>query len=237
MKQIRDRVKELRRVKASELVANPRNWREHPQDQQEALKGVLEEVGYADALLARELPDGRLELLDGHLRKETTPDEVVPVLVLDVNEDEANLILATHDPLAAMAKTDHKMLDELAVGIVAENRAVQDMLSDMISDPELGIDLGEGSGGGVGGRAGRKPKGSGELEISPELFERHDYLLVYFDNQMDWQVACERFRVKTVANAVIDPASSMNQQQKGTGHVIRGRDMLRELGCDGYGHD
>jgi hypothetical protein len=28
--QIRDRIKELRRVKASELRPNPRNWRTHP---------------------------------------------------------------------------------------------------------------------------------------------------------------------------------------------------------------
>ena len=64
---------------------------------------MLAEVGYADALLARELADGSLMLIDGHLRAETTPDAVVPVLVLDVDEAEADKILLTHDPLAAMA--------------------------------------------------------------------------------------------------------------------------------------
>ncbi len=97
---IRDRIKELRRVKASELFASPRNWRTHPQAQQDALRGVLAEVGYADALLARELPDGGLELIDGHLRAETTPDQEVPVLVLDVDQDEANKLLTVLDPLA-----------------------------------------------------------------------------------------------------------------------------------------
>jgi hypothetical protein len=55
---IRDRVKALRRVLAKELLANPKNWRRHPKAQTEALRGLLAEVGYADALLARELPDG-----------------------------------------------------------------------------------------------------------------------------------------------------------------------------------
>src|SRR5262249_54477850 len=32
------------------------------------------ELGYCDAVLARELPDGTLELIDGHLRCSTTPD-------------------------------------------------------------------------------------------------------------------------------------------------------------------
>ena len=65
---IRDRIKELRRVKADRLRPHPKNWRTHPQRQQDALRGILAEIGYADALLARELPDGSLELIDGHLR-------------------------------------------------------------------------------------------------------------------------------------------------------------------------
>jgi ParB-like chromosome segregation protein Spo0J len=101
--QIRDRIKELRRVKANELRPNPRNWRTHPAAQQEALRGVLAEVGYADALLARELEDGTLELVDGHLRAETTPEALVPVLVLDVTQEEADKILLTLDPLAGLA--------------------------------------------------------------------------------------------------------------------------------------
>src|SRR5215218_5721491 len=101
--QIRDRIKELRRVRAGDLRPNPRNWRLHPTEQQDALRGVLAEVGFAAALLARELPDGTLMLVDGHLRAETMPDAIVPVLVLDVDEQEADKILLTHDALAGMA--------------------------------------------------------------------------------------------------------------------------------------
>ena len=81
---IRDRVRELRRVRARDLLANPKNWRIHPKAQTAALRGLLGEVGYADALLARELSDGRLQLIDGHLRAETTPSAMVPVLILDL---------------------------------------------------------------------------------------------------------------------------------------------------------
>ncbi len=51
--EIRDRVKELRRVRAKDLLENPKNWRSHPQAQAAALTGLLNEIGYADALLAR----------------------------------------------------------------------------------------------------------------------------------------------------------------------------------------
>lgn len=128
---IRDRVKELRRVRAAELQPNPKNWRTHPQAQQDVLKGILAEVGYADALLARETADGGLMLIDGHLRAETTPDTVVPVLVLDVDEAEAAKILATLDPLAALAQADGAKLDALLREVDTGNEALQRMLDNL----------------------------------------------------------------------------------------------------------
>lgn len=125
---IRDRIVELRRVKASELLPNPKNWRTHPQAQQDALKGVLAEVGYADALLAREVEGGALMLIDGHLRAETTPDQEVPVLVLDVTEEEADKILATLDPLAAMAEASAEKLEELLGDVKTNSEALDAML-------------------------------------------------------------------------------------------------------------
>lgn len=109
---IQDRIKELRRVKASSLLANPLNYRKHPPRQKALLSQLLSEVGYADALLAYETPQG-LRLVDGHLRAETTPDQEVPVLVLDVTEQEANKLLLTLDPLAGLAETDTLALEKL----------------------------------------------------------------------------------------------------------------------------
>src|SRR5690349_12965477 len=126
--QIRDRIKELRRVRAADLRPNPRNWRLHPPAQQEALRGLLAEVGYAGALLARELDDGTLMLIDGHLRAETTPDSLVPVLVLDVDEQEADKILLTHDPIAAMATVSSENLESLLAEVETESAAVRAML-------------------------------------------------------------------------------------------------------------
>src|SRR5882672_5181602 len=94
---IRDRIQELRRVRARDLLPNPKNWRLHPKSQANALRALLEEIGYADALLVRELEDGRLRLINGHLRAEMTPDTEVPVLVLDVTDEEADKILLTFD--------------------------------------------------------------------------------------------------------------------------------------------
>jgi hypothetical protein len=136
---IRDRIIEFRRVKASQLRPHPKNWRTHPAAQQDALRGVLAEIGYAGALLARQLPDGSLELIDGHLRAETTPDVEVPVLILDLDEQEAAKLLALHDPLACMAESNDEVLAELLAQVETENDAVQSLLDQMLgrSDPVL----------------------------------------------------------------------------------------------------
>ena len=108
----RDRIKELRRVPASELLPNPKNWRTHPDAQSAALSAMLDEIGWAAACLARETPDG-LVLIDGHLRTDVAGDDTVPVLIIDVTAPEADLILATLDPLSAMAGVDDDKATEL----------------------------------------------------------------------------------------------------------------------------
>ncbi len=123
-------------MKASQLRPHPKNWRTHPAAQQDALRGVLAEIGYAGALLARELPDGSLELIDGHLRAETTPDVEVPVLVLDLDEQEAAKLLALHDPLAGMAEANEEVLSELLAQVETENDAVQSLLDRMLGDSD-----------------------------------------------------------------------------------------------------
>lgn len=135
--QIKDRIKELRRVKASDLIPNPKNWRTHPIEQQRAVQGVLAEVGYADALIAYETTAG-LMLIDGHLRANATPDEAVPVLVLDVNEQEADMILTTLDPLAGMAERDDDALTSLLENLSVENDDVSELLAQMQYDMTIG---------------------------------------------------------------------------------------------------
>jgi len=133
---MKDRVKELRRVPASELRANPKNWRRHPPSQEAALRGVLEDIGFADAVIARETDDG-LELIDGHLRQEVMGDQSIPVLIVDVTEEEADKILLTHDPLAMMAHADTDQLLQLLRDTQFADKAVNDMLEAVANGERL----------------------------------------------------------------------------------------------------
>lgn len=134
---IRDRIRELRRVRASDLVPNPKNWRTHPENQKNVLRGVLSEIGYADALIARELDDGRLMLIDGHLRAETTPEQEVPVLVLDIDEDDSDKLLALLDPLSGMAGKDEELLAALVSEVETENKAISDLLYEIVEKDKM----------------------------------------------------------------------------------------------------
>tara|TARA_B100000945_G_scaffold292812_1_gene268300 strand:+ start:291 stop:899 length:609 start_codon:yes stop_codon:yes gene_type:complete len=124
---VRDRIKRFERVKASDLLANPNNWREHPEAQANALAAILEDVGIAGALIARETPEG-LELIDGHLRADSSPEVEWPVLVLDVDQAEADLLLASYDPLAEMAGTNEQMLTELLNSVKIRNEHLAGLL-------------------------------------------------------------------------------------------------------------
>jgi hypothetical protein len=123
---IRNRIKGHRRVRAAELVPHELNFRLHPQLQRRALEALYREVGFARSLLAYELPDGRLKLIDGHLRRDLDPDMEVEVEVLDVTEEEARALLLSSDPLAALAERQeqiHQRLLEVAPPVPEELQA------------------------------------------------------------------------------------------------------------------
>jgi hypothetical protein len=174
---IRDRVKELRRVPARELRPNPRNWRTHPDSQRDALRGVLAEIGYADALLVRELEDSSLELVDGHLRAETTPDAMVPVLVLDVTAEEADKILLTLDPLAALAGVETTRLADLLSTTTFTSPHLEQMLDDLAREAAAAESAFEAT--------ASRP----EVEI-PEMWQ----VIVECESEVDQQAVYERMR-------------------------------------------
>lgn len=135
--QLRDRIKEFRRIDPTLIRPNPRNWRVHPDRQREVLRGVLAEIGIVSATLVRELDDGTYMLVDGHLRTEEITGQPIPALVLDITADEETEILATFDPIGDLAEADQEALDELVRGFVSASPAVQELCSSLAAvDPE-----------------------------------------------------------------------------------------------------
>jgi len=92
---------------------------------------VLQQVGWAGALLYNET-SGRI--IDGHLRREVAQDGKVPVLIGSWTEEQEALILATLDPLAAMAEADADKVRALLEGLGEQDAAVQAVLDGLAAD-------------------------------------------------------------------------------------------------------
>ncbi|HOR79340.1 MAG TPA: hypothetical protein PLG04_11235, partial [Anaerolineaceae bacterium] len=137
MGKIKNRIVGSGEEQLDQIMFNPRNWRIHPLSQQDALKGVLEEVGWVQQVIVNKRTGN---LIDGHLRCQLAAREgakTIPVVYVDVSEDEEALVLATLDPIGAMAATDKQKLDELFAGIESENENVRKMMDDIAAKERL----------------------------------------------------------------------------------------------------
>ena len=88
---------------------------------------LYDEIGFARSLLAYPLADGRLKLIDGHLRAAMNPDQEVDVEVLDVNDAEARALLLAIDPLAQLAGYEADTLEHLREITEQDSTAIQSL--------------------------------------------------------------------------------------------------------------
>ena len=123
-----------------QLLANPSNWRIHGKAQREALREVLDTVGYVAQVIVNRRTG---HLVDGHLRVEEALSHgqpSIPVVYVDLSEDEERLVLASLDPLAAMATTDEAKLRELLAEVSVGSEALAAMLAALApAEPKDGL--------------------------------------------------------------------------------------------------
>lgn len=114
-----------------QLLANPMNARIHPAYQQDALADVLDEVGWVQDVIVNQQTG---HIIDGHLRVTLAlrrGEPSVPVKYVELSPDEERLVLATFDPLAALAATDAQQMTALLDGITVEGALLQQFIDDL----------------------------------------------------------------------------------------------------------
>lgn len=120
-----------------QLLASPYNWRVHGKAQQDALSGVLREIGLIQNVIVNKTTQ---HMVDGHLRVGLAISErqpTVPVTWVELTEAEEQLAIATLDPLSAMAAADREQLDSLLREIDTGEQAVQQLLADLAKSAGL----------------------------------------------------------------------------------------------------
>jgi hypothetical protein len=119
---------------ASQFVANPDNWRTHPQHQRDAMRGALNEVGWVQRVIVNRRTG---YLVDGHERVWQAlqhDDAAVPYVEVDLSPEEESYVLATLDPIGAMAQADAAKLDDLLREVQSGEAGVQAMLDQLAQD-------------------------------------------------------------------------------------------------------
>ena len=125
-------------VPPDQLLANPDNWRRHPGTQRDALRGSLSQVGWVDAVMVNVQTQ---HVVDGHARVEEAlaAGATVPVIYVDLTHDEERLVLATFDPITAMATSDDHQLADLieALDVTQMDDGLADLIHQLETDHRL----------------------------------------------------------------------------------------------------
>lgn len=189
------------------LIFAEYNPRQLTKDQHQHLKDSIQRFGLVDPILVNKHKDRKDIIIGGHQRVRVAKDldiDKVPCIELSLpyeKERELNVRLNKnsgewdYDVLANMFE-----MEELKDWGFDDNDL---KLFDDEKDEEI------------------KP----EIEISPELFESHNYLVMYFDNDLDWQSAKDIFDIKSMASN----DSRDNYERVGTGRVLKGSDVLKKI--------
>jgi DNA modification methylase len=125
------------KVSPDKLLAHPDNWRVHPKHQQDALKGVIEDIGFIRSVTVNRLT-GRV--VDGHLRVALALRDgikQIPVEYVELTEAEEALALLTLDPIAAQAGADKKNMELLLNQVDTDSKEVLDFLSRLAIDKKI----------------------------------------------------------------------------------------------------
>jgi hypothetical protein len=125
----RNRIVGVVEVAPDQLLANPHNWRIHPQYQQEARRGILDEVGWVQDIILNQRTS---YVLGGHLRGLLAlrhGESSVPIKDVALDEAEERRCLWVFDPIAALATTDKAPFETLLRDVSTRQAAVQELLA------------------------------------------------------------------------------------------------------------
>ena len=133
---------EIEYIEARWLKQNPRNWRRHPERQKSVVRAALREIGTVDPLKVVPDPEGsgKYLIMDGNLRAnlfaELSDDTLVPVLILDLDEEEMDKALLTYDSSTMLYEADPDMLPALLKS-VALGPEYQSLISELNNEVSL----------------------------------------------------------------------------------------------------
>ena len=197
-----------------DLFPYANNSRTHNDKQIKQIVRSIEEFGFTNPVLIA--PNG--EIIAGHGRvmaaEEMGIDEVPTITLENLSEEQKRAYVIADNKLALNSGWNEKMLmrEMFALDDAKYDLSLIGFESDELKkllDIDTGNDVNE----------------EGEIEFSEELGEAHNYVVLYFSNDVDWLAAQTHFDLPSVHSK----RANGKPWSKGIGRVVNGAEYINKL--------
>ena len=202
---------EIKNIKIDELIPYEKN----PRKNDDAVQYVAESIkqfGFKVPIII----DKDNVIVAGHTRlkaaKQLGLEEVPCIVADDLTDEQIKAFRLADNKVSEKAEWDLGLLDDELKDILDI-----DMEKFGFEELEQGEDFGV--------------KEKGEIEFTEVLGEEHNYLVLYFDNEVDWLQAESLFDIKPVKNLSTrkDGKITEGMETKGIGRVLKGREAINKI--------
>lgn len=183
-------------------------YKNNPRNNDEAVEPVLEsirEFGFKVPIII----DKDNVIVAGHTRykaaKKLKLDTVPCIRADDLTEEQIRAFRLADNKVSEFAKWDNQLL----------NIELDEIDLDMSL---FGFEFVE-----------EEEKEEVEVEFTETLNEEHNYIILYFDNDIDWLQAESLFNIKTVKDYSTRKDGVIKKERKGIGRVLNGAEALNKL--------
>lgn len=203
---------EVRNVSVKDIIPYENNPRKN-EDAIQVVMNSIREFGIKQPLVI----DENNVIVVGHTRfaaaKKLGYTEVPCVIASDLTEDQINAYRIADNRTAEYASWDVELLNNQLANILTVDMEM------------FGFDLNADE------QVKKKEEEKGEVPFTEVLGEEHNYLVLYFDNEVDWLQLQSLLELKEVRGLSTrkDGVMKKNMQRKAIGRVMRGNDALEKL--------
>lgn len=215
--------------KQTQIKLDPRNARVHDTENKKAINRSLRDLGAGRSILM----DSENVLIGGNGVYEEAENLGLPIRIIDTDGSE----------LIAIRRNDLKTSDAKRKALALADNKCSDLSSfDDLKVAEIFQELEEFAKASAFSEeemaeihkkmAAQKAKlqdtetdDQGEIPFGEELLEAHNYVVLYFTNEVDWLQAQTLFQIQTVK----DKGSKPGYIRQGVGRVLNGAQALNSI--------
>ena len=195
-----------------DIKFDTRNYRKHSDKNKALIRKSIEETGFGRSVVI----DSENELIAGNgVVSQLPKDTKIKVIETDGSE------------LVVVKRVDLKTNDQKRKELARNDNATSDKVEWDNDTLVADFDLSELEKWGIEipTKAEVETEEEPDVPFSEELLEEHNYVVLYFDNSVDWLQAESIFGLKTVK--ALD--SKKGYKKQGVGRVIRGVDAIERI--------